>query len=186
MKARPQNQPANTCFRVPDAWIFRSQITCASEFCKLTSLSRTQAATVTSTSTTAQCLSHAMPLASNSGPGVQHFVQNRESANTHVTLATRSITPQPQQQRERSRQKHGRAQNEHRARSNSHNGGSGKMDLFGQDPESLKLQIPNTLRKTVSAIPQNATLSTGRGSSSDRVAKTRTSAQVRVRGRSRE
>lgn len=119
-----------------------------------------------------------MPLASTSGPGVQHFVQNRESASSHAALTTRSITPQPQQQRDRSRQKHARPQNEQRARSNSHNGGSGKRELFAQYSESLKVQIPNTLRKTVSAIPQNETNNTGRGSSSNPVAKKRVSRQV--------
>ncbi|KAK5056078.1 hypothetical protein LTR84_012629 [Exophiala bonariae] len=121
-----------------------------------------------------------MPLASTSGPGVQHFVQNRESANSHASLTTRSITPQPQEQRNRSRQKHGRTQNESRARSNSHNGASGKRHIFAHDPESLKLQIPNTLRKTVSAIPQNDPNDTGRGSSASAVAKTRTSRQHEI------
>lgn len=128
------------------------------------------------TGTPRQPPSDAMPL--SSGPGVQHFVQNRESATSHANLVTRSITPQPQKQsRERSRQKH--AQGGRHARSNSHNGASSKKELFRQDPESLKLQVPNTLRKTVSGIPQTESINTARGSSSNPVAKTRASRQVR-------
>ncbi|KEF59754.1 uncharacterized protein A1O9_04602 [Exophiala aquamarina CBS 119918] len=116
-----------------------------------------------------------MPL--SSAPGVQNFVQNREPATTHANLVTRSITPQPQQQhRERSRQND--TQGGHHARSNSHNGASSKKELFRHDPESLKLQVPNTLRKTVSAIPQTHAINTGRGSGSNAAPKTRAPRQV--------
>lgn len=116
-----------------------------------------------------------MPL--SSAPGVQHFVQNREPATTHANLVTRSITPQPQQQhKERSRQKH--AQGGRHARSNSHSGASSKKELFRHDPESLKLQVPNTLRKTVSAIPKTEAINTGRGLASNAVPKTRAPRQV--------
>lgn len=112
-----------------------------------------------------------MPLA---GPSVQNFVQNRESANTNGHLPTRSSTPQPQQQRERSRQR--TVQDRRQARSNSQNGLHSRETL-----QNLKVEVPNTLRKTVSSIPQTLVANTGRRSNAHASARPQKSRLVRLK-----